>query len=88
MTESHLHIKLLELRAVRNVCSLFLVIIKDKTVQILIDNMPCMFYIDKGERDHTLSVWKQCDSGNGASSTMSILQHHIHLVVRIPQQIP
>lgn len=75
-TDSPLQINLLELRVVRNVCSHFLSLIENKTIQILTDNVACMFYISRcgGAWSHSLCMettwlWNWC------------IAHNIHLTV-------
>lgn len=68
--EISLHINVLELRAIRNACSLFLPLICDPA-KILTDNITCMYHINhKGQaRSHSLyteamRLWNWCISHN------------------------
>lgn len=65
ISESTLHINILELRAVRNACAHFLPLIENKTIQIMTDNVASLFHINKERRGHSLctvamKLWKRC----------------------------
>lgn len=70
-TETQLHINLLELRAVCNVCLHFLPQIINKTVGVRTSNITCIFYINwqGGARSQSLCIeamrlWNWCISHN------------------------
>lgn len=82
-TEALLHINLLELQAVHNVCTQFLPMIKQKTIQILTDNVACMFYMNRQGprgRSHSLCVeamrlWNWCITHNSHITASYRLRH-------------
>lgn len=74
------HINVLKLHAVRNACHHFLPIIKNKMIKIMMDNIMCMFYINRqGEaKSHSLcteamKLWNWC------------IKHNINILNRMPK---